>query len=79
MKSSLFIVSALLLVAACANALSLVVEPHSEKCFFEDIEAGSKLQLAYEVSSGGALLLLFLSCARPDGWPSDAPLPIPPQ
>ncbi|KAI8098926.1 emp24/gp25L/p24 family/GOLD-domain-containing protein [Halteromyces radiatus] len=45
---------------ATINALSVDIQPHSEECFFEDLDVGDKLTVSYQVGEGGNLDIDFM-------------------
>lgn len=60
------LVLALALGAGGAAALTLEVKPHSEECFYEDVQSGKSLEVDFEVVRGG-LLDIHLRVYAPGG------------
>eukprot|EP00003_Mantamonas_plastica_P010290 TRINITY_DN1971_c0_g1_i2.p1 TRINITY_DN1971_c0_g1~~TRINITY_DN1971_c0_g1_i2.p1 ORF type:complete len:216 (-),score=51.16 TRINITY_DN1971_c0_g1_i2:243-857(-) len=48
-------IAILLSMAVSCTALSFSVDAHQEECFFEDVDAGTKLGLSFQVTTGGFL------------------------
>ncbi|EFA05452.1 transmembrane emp24 domain-containing protein 2 [Tribolium castaneum] len=49
------IISLLLLYTSSTSAYFITVDAHAEECFFDKVEAGTKMGLTFEIAEGGFL------------------------
>ncbi|ORZ13956.1 emp24/gp25L/p24 family/GOLD-domain-containing protein [Absidia repens] len=60
MRGLFFGLAVVLCILKVINALSVDIQPHSEECFFEDMDIGDKLTVSYQVGEGGNLDIDFM-------------------
>lgn len=56
----------LIISSVCVKAYFITVDAHAEDCFFEKVEAGTKMGLTFEVAEGG-FLDIDVKIVGPDG------------
>ncbi|KAI5634057.1 emp24/gp25L/p24 family/GOLD domain-containing protein [Phthorimaea operculella] len=54
------------LLLSTANSYSITVDAHDEQCFFENVEADTKMGLTFEIAEGG-FLDIDVTITGPDG------------
>ncbi|XP_026314190.1 transmembrane emp24 domain-containing protein 2 [Hyposmocoma kahamanoa] len=63
----LYVATVLLAVLlSSANSYTITVDAHEEQCFFENVEADTKLGLSFEIAEGG-FLDIDVTITGPDG------------
>ncbi|KAK2585176.1 hypothetical protein KPH14_008674 [Odynerus spinipes] len=63
-----WIISCLFLIiySGCVKAYFITVDAHAEECFFDKVEAGTKMGLTFEIADGG-FLDIDVKIVGPDG------------
>ncbi|CAH2259556.1 jg24270 [Pararge aegeria aegeria] len=67
LSKSLWVISIILaVVISTANCYTITVDAHAEECFFENVEANTKMGLTFEIAEGG-FLDIDVKITGPDG------------
>ncbi|XP_045771129.1 transmembrane emp24 domain-containing protein 2 [Maniola jurtina] len=67
LSKSLWVISMILaIVVSTANCYTITVDAHAEECFFENVEADTKMGLTFEIAEGG-FLDIDVKITGPDG------------
>ncbi|CAH2093855.1 unnamed protein product [Euphydryas editha] len=63
----LWLISTILTIfLSYTNCYTITVDAHAEECFFENVEAGTKMGLSFEIAEGG-FLDIDVKITAPDG------------